>query len=111
MNLEIKMNPAAKKVWVKALRSGKFKQGKGKLKRYDETYCCLGVYCEAVYGFHIPNYEMNMPTSYEHLDHEDMEFFRQEPRHCSQLQGLIAQWNDGLGLTFDQIADKIEELF
>ena len=44
--------------WVKALRSGKFKQGKSKLAAYetdDETgdnigdelsFCCLGVLCE-----------------------------------------------------------------
>lgn len=30
--------------WVKALRSGKYKQGKGKLKNTDDnSYCCLGV--------------------------------------------------------------------
>lgn len=31
--------------WVKALRSGKYKQGKHFLRRGDE-YCCLGVLCE-----------------------------------------------------------------
>jgi len=31
--------------WVKALRSGKYKQGKEYLKREDR-YCCLGVLCE-----------------------------------------------------------------
>ena len=32
-------------LWVKALRSGKYKQTKGKLK--DEFgYCCLGVLCD-----------------------------------------------------------------
>ena len=38
------MNAAAKK-WVKALRSGKYKQTTSRLK--DKTgYCCLGVACE-----------------------------------------------------------------
>ena len=36
--------------WVKALRSGKFKQGQGTLKQFNkkgqEQHCCLGVLCE-----------------------------------------------------------------
>ena len=36
--------------WIKALRSGKFKQGTGTLKQYDSKgqaqHCCLGVLCE-----------------------------------------------------------------
>ena len=37
-----------KKAWVKALRSGKYKQGFNALKRTHEekaVYCCLGVLC------------------------------------------------------------------
>lgn len=38
------------KQWVKALRSGKYKQGTGTLKQYDSKgnaqHCCLGVLCE-----------------------------------------------------------------
>lgn len=36
--------------WVKALRSGKFKQGTGTLKHFNRNgqaqHCCLGVLCE-----------------------------------------------------------------
>lgn len=33
--------------WVKALRSGKFKQGKFRLHNIlADTYCCLGIACE-----------------------------------------------------------------
>ena len=37
--------------WVRALRSGKYKQGTGELRvnadaRKDEKFCCLGVLCE-----------------------------------------------------------------
>lgn len=39
------LNKAAK-MWVKALRSGKYKQGKGMLKSKDGEYCCLGVACD-----------------------------------------------------------------
>ncbi len=38
------MNKNAK-AWVKALRSGEYKQGKSYLRRGDR-YCCLGVACD-----------------------------------------------------------------
>lgn len=38
------------KKWVKALRSGKYKQGQGTLKQFNKKgqtqHCCLGVLCE-----------------------------------------------------------------
>lgn len=40
-----KMNPRIKKLWLKALRSGKYKQGQGQLKCGDK-FCCLGVLCD-----------------------------------------------------------------
>lgn len=55
------MNPEVKSLWLEALTSGKFKQGKGYLRRIAETalgkdktdykdsdnrYCCLGVLTE-----------------------------------------------------------------
>jgi len=44
-----KLPKAFKKKWVAALRSGKYKQGKHRLKQTDikgDSYCCLGVACE-----------------------------------------------------------------
>ena len=43
-----KMDPTIKKKWVEALRSGEYKQGKGRLVTYkksegDFQFCCLGV--------------------------------------------------------------------
>lgn len=40
-----KMKKNIKKLWVKALRSGKYKQGCRAL-RYDNMFCCLGVLCD-----------------------------------------------------------------
>jgi hypothetical protein len=40
---QIKRN---RKAWVEALRSGKFKQTRGKLRSRNAAYCCLGVACE-----------------------------------------------------------------
>lgn len=49
-----KMNPKVKRKWVKALRSGKYKQGTGMLKvtrdNDEPLYCCLGVLCEVAVG-------------------------------------------------------------
>lgn len=46
-----KMKPSEKKTWLKALRSGKFKQGKGQLCSDDRSeHCCLGVAYVAITG-------------------------------------------------------------
>ena len=39
------MKTAIAKRWVKALKSGKYKQGKQYLRKGDK-YCCLGVLCD-----------------------------------------------------------------
>lgn len=41
-----KMDKKIKKRWVAALRSGKYKQGKGALHNRQNEFCCLGVLCE-----------------------------------------------------------------
>jgi len=41
----MKMNPEVKEKWVKALRSGEYKQGREYLRK-DDKYCCLGVLCD-----------------------------------------------------------------
>lgn len=41
------MKPNIKKLWLKALSSGKYKQGTGKLHNVKtDRHCCLGVLCE-----------------------------------------------------------------
>lgn len=42
------MDKAIKRKWVKALRSGKYKQGKGHLKDERGRFCCLGVLCNII---------------------------------------------------------------
>lgn len=42
----LKQQKANRKKWVKALRSGEFKQTKDKLKSLRDSYCCLGVLAE-----------------------------------------------------------------
>ncbi len=40
-----RMNKRIKTLWIKALRSGKYKQGKSKL-HHAGRFCCLGVLCD-----------------------------------------------------------------
>lgn len=40
------MNPKVKKLWIEALRSGKYKQGIKRLRTVKNRYCCLGVLCD-----------------------------------------------------------------
>jgi len=41
---EVKFPKSIKKAWIKALRSGKYKQGQGTLfLQSSKNYCCLGV--------------------------------------------------------------------
>lgn len=39
-------NPEIMQEWAERLESGKYKQGRGALRRDDGTFCCLGVLCE-----------------------------------------------------------------
>lgn len=44
-----KMKPHVKAAWLEALRSGRYKQGKGCLRSgppEDSDFCCLGVLCD-----------------------------------------------------------------
>lgn len=40
------MNKELVRQWVEALRSGRYKQGRKALRNIDDSYCCLGVLCD-----------------------------------------------------------------
>lgn len=42
------MNPEWKMKWLRALRSGKYKQTEGALNKGNQRMCCLGVLCDIV---------------------------------------------------------------
>lgn len=48
---DFRMEPAIKKEWLEALRSGDYQQGRGRLKLLNGSYCCLGVLC-LIHGRH-----------------------------------------------------------
>lgn len=41
----MRLNKRVKKLWVDALRSGDYKQGKYVLRDIGNSFCCLGVLC------------------------------------------------------------------
>ncbi len=97
-----------KEKWVKALRSGKYSQTTGKLRKPD-GFCCLGVLCD-------------ISGKGEWEDRTDYFSFRGYGAHVSNLTpielaaeiGLTSYKEDELtsmndrGKSFDEIADWIE---
>lgn len=115
------MNENAKK-WIEALRSGRYKQGKGHLRTKDE-YCCLGVACELYIeaGGHLSVQEDDGGVyhyDYEHallpgtvrewlgLDQRDGSYF--SGNHMPTRATSLAFHNDH-GMTFEHIAAIIED--
>ena len=105
------MNEFAKE-WVKALRSGEYKQGKHRLHR-GNVFCCLGVACDLYqkkFGdLDVGFYEFGDITMFSYDGHEHG--LPEKVRNSlsigdSDISALI-ELNDG-GRTFLEIADIIE---
>jgi hypothetical protein len=96
-----------KEKWLKALRSGQYRQGTGRLRTADDCYCALGVLCDTsgkgrwvVDEAGCRMYKTDDWTAYV-LPSPDLidEDQRDE----------IILLNDGEGKSFAEIADWIEE--
>lgn len=114
-----KMNPKIKKKWVKALRSGKYKQGRGGLLTKKNTewdprdaafekglvwpkqdqYCCLGVLCD------VAGKDERYWKSNGHLSRPVAEEFK----ISGEVQDTLICKNDGRKWSFKKIADWIEK--
>lgn len=98
------MNPEIKKKWLKALRSGEYKQGRNLLRSNTDHYCCLGVLCDILN----PNgweksgdsYSMNGKTEYLP---EDIQL---ESMVAKDKEEKLAYFNDK-GTPFSEIAKWI----
>jgi hypothetical protein len=44
----VKLPPDLKARWIEALRSGRYKQGTGRLRSFYDEYCCLGVLLDII---------------------------------------------------------------
>lgn len=88
------MNQKQKDLWVAALRSGDYKQGKGALRcKQDDTYCCLGV-AQSVLKVRVRKnrYNQALSTVFLSIDH----------------QAALMMMNDNDDRNFLEIADHIE---
>ena len=89
--------------WITALRSGQYRQGFHSIcsgPAGHERYCCLGVLCRVIDPMDMLGYHPSYPS---------MPFYDQLDR---LLGGSVKQYiglNDLYRLTFEEIAQKIED--
>jgi len=109
------MNPLIKQKWIDALRNGQYEQGKNNLK-LDNKYCCLGVLTDIYLKEHnlkwtnrINKDKVGKFNCYAFLP-EKIRDWAELPA-CDPTIGnyLATDLNDIQGLTFSEIADKIEQ--
>lgn len=124
------MRERVKKLWLEALRSGKYEQGRLALRTVDNRFCCLGVLCD-VYQKEMKRQkkkQLNMelscaapiPTQVYMYDNEECTL----PKIVMKWSGVkghlgnvrymeentnLADLNDDRAMTFKQIADVIEK--
>jgi len=106
------MNKEIKDKWVKALRSGEYKQGRVYLQR-DNRFCCLGVLCKVL---DVPNIVSDYGNNTMTFDFGKEYSSISLPFEFSKYIGLstieesnLIHMNDRLRKDFSQIADYIEE--
>lgn len=96
--------------WVKALRSGKYKQGTGALQN-ESGYCCLGVACKVL----VPNYT----TDNGYLIGTLPQTYRNAPKWLSNIDNNfnhitnknLVVLNDADDYSFDEIADLLQAVY
>lgn len=102
------MKTELKQKWLDALRSGKYKQGKGLLRDRNDCFCCLGVLCDVAGMRWIPGatedyapagQSIYMPTPKQ----------REELGLSFEVAAHFSKRNDN-GNTFRDIAHEIETL-
>jgi hypothetical protein len=100
------------RVWIDALRSGNYNQTTGTLKEQlpdgDYGYCCLGV-CVSVLGEE-PQAEIRDDVNF--IEEDPMSVYRKLEEELGKIgidQDILIQMNDE-GKTFQEIADRIEEM-
>ena len=107
-NTQEKLPILFKKQWLKALRSGKYQQGKDNLRSTDNKFCCLGV------AAHVVGCTCITGKSYIENDSEYSSKIRgisKVPKILignGDIPGELADMNDR-GTSFDDIADWIQE--
>ncbi len=102
------MNREAIQKWIDALRSGDYKQCRGRLRRKD-SFCATGVLCD------VHSKEFNQPDNWHGYNYLG---------NCVCTPNVVSRWinqrailinvtgmNDNDDMTFNKIADEIEKRF
>ena len=103
------MDPKIKSQWVKALRSGRYVQGQGRLKNHKDEMCCLGVLCD-ISGFGVwsfEGYESDGITTQYYPPQSVQAWAGLEEEDPYVTDRRLSTHND-TGSTFRQIANLIE---
>jgi len=104
--------------WVEALRSGKFVQGKAKLRKVDNRktnsvrHCCLGVLREIVGDNAIRSVAKSDMLTQKFFEKHGLLHTSKNHRKNQPMfdQNTLANMNDS-GKTFEQIAKRIENQY
>lgn len=106
------MNKAFKKKWVKALRSGEYEQTQNRLCDGNGGMCCLGVLCDISrlgeweeIDCDGPVYKFGKISKEYELSTKMLQKFGLHKRTMAKL----IKMNDQDEMSFDEIADYIEE--
>jgi hypothetical protein len=126
-----KLRSKIKKAWIKALRSGEYKQCQHTLKK-DGGYCCLGVLAKVTAEIEGRQYEDYRENEYAALPNRLLIETVFRDKQLTSLGVFETSWhvkvrerkdnytpgdtalyvlNDALEYTFDEIADVIERYF
>lgn len=121
-----RMNPEMKVAWTAKLRSGEIRQARGILQEADGSMCCLGVLCEiSGVGKWVDDSDDDWEEEETFFAYEvgDYRKSAQPPKPVLDAAGLsgtpavfynhakVGLWylNDHYRLTFEEIADLIDE--
>ena len=112
------MNAEIKKQWVTALRSDKYEQGRGFLRKID-CFCAQGVLCDLYAQANNIDWKMKFGTSGRYSivgmwdlipnEVEKWAGLQEITNRMAKLQDKVVQMNDFHGYSFYEIADYIEQ--
>lgn len=99
------------KLWVEALRSGNFRQGRGYMRIEHEyssaSYCCLGVAMEVAYANGCPRNAYANWGKTSLMPEEVRDWYGGFPNTYAEE---LATMNDA-GLSFREIANRISQMY
>lgn len=106
------MNKTLKTKWVKALRSGKYEQGQGKLRSLQDEYCCLGVLASVTgckWRKDEDRFRYYLKNNFDEGGVRFSAHFLEEIGLNVEDEDTLIDMNDMEGSSFEKIANWIEK--